>query len=96
MSYDFYGESRTHELKPGGKNIDVNYDNRKEYVDRYVEWKLNDSIEPFFTPLLTGFHSAVDTSLFCLLSAHEFYLLLCAEPDLDFEHLKDGTRYLLY
>lgn len=39
---------KTHELKAGGKDVDVTAANRREYVDRYVHWVLDESIAKQF------------------------------------------------
>lgn len=39
---------KSHELKAGGKDVDVTAANRREYVDRYVHWVLDESIAKQF------------------------------------------------
>lgn len=50
MSIDvnIYGEIKTHALKPGGEDIMVSEDNRREYVDLYLKYVLHDSIKVFY------------------------------------------------
>ena len=43
VDHEAYGEHKLHELKPGGKDIQVSEDNKKEYVKYvylflYVHW----------------------------------------------------------
>lgn len=43
-----FDEVKRHELKPGGKDIEVTEANRQEYVSLYVEWVLSGSIAKQF------------------------------------------------
>lgn len=92
-TYDVFGETRTQELKPGGEQIPVNFDTRKEYVDLYVDWLLNSSVEKQFKTLAEGFAQVVDSALWSLLTAEEAHMVVCWEPDLDFQDLRKGSRY---
>ena len=56
VEYDYYGELRRHELKPGGSQVAVTNDNRQEYVDLYTKWLLHDSIGNQFAAFAHGFH----------------------------------------
>ena len=38
VDYDSFGENKTVELKPGGKDIPVTEENKKEYI-KYVPWR---------------------------------------------------------
>jgi E3 ubiquitin-protein ligase HECTD2 len=44
-------------LKENGQNIDLTNENRKEYVDLYVDFLLNKSIYQQFKAFYFGFHS---------------------------------------
>ena len=44
------------ELKPNGSNIPVTKQNKKEYVDLYVDFLLNKSVEKPFEAFSNGFH----------------------------------------
>ena len=59
VEYDYYGELRTQELKPGGSQIAVTKDNRQEYVDLYTKWLLHDSISTQFAAFAHGFHEVL-------------------------------------
>lgn len=50
LEYEAYGEIKVHELKPGGKDVPVTEDNKKEYV-RWVEFStmsISAWLYPFF------------------------------------------------
>ena len=45
IEYTIFNEKYTYNLKPNGDEISVNYDNREEYVNLYVDWILNKSVD---------------------------------------------------
>lgn len=51
------------ELKPNGRNIPVTKENRSEYVDLYVEYKLTKSVETAFTGFRDGFNRVVTSAI---------------------------------
>eukprot|EP00064_Thunnus_orientalis_P021872 superscaffoldBa00006931_g22042 len=51
------GVVKTYNLKPGGDKIPVTKQNRKEYVQLYVDLLLNKSIYKQFAAFYHGFHS---------------------------------------
>lgn len=55
ITREVFGEVKTIALKDGGDKIRVTKDNRKEFVDLYVDYVLNKSIEKEFDSFNTGF-----------------------------------------
>lgn len=58
VEYDFFGELRRAELKPGGASIPVTAENRAEFVSLMVDYYLNASVAPQFAAFSAGFHEA--------------------------------------
>jgi hypothetical protein len=56
ISYEVFGDMKTVELLPGGSGMLVSADNREMYVDLYVEYLLDKSIETQFSAFAKGFH----------------------------------------
>lgn len=56
MFSKFCIQKREHELKPDGKNIYVSEGNKKEYVELFLKWRLEQSISEQMKPILKGFH----------------------------------------
>jgi hypothetical protein len=54
-SYESFGATVTHELKPGGAAIPVTAANLQEYVDAYTQWYLVGSVETQFKHFCRGF-----------------------------------------
>jgi E3 ubiquitin-protein ligase HECTD2 len=57
VSYTEYDTVKTVALKRNGENIDLTNENRKEYVDLYVDFLLNKLIYEQFKAFYLGFHS---------------------------------------
>jgi E3 ubiquitin-protein ligase HECTD2 len=57
VSLEEYGDVKTYKLKEGGENIPVTNENRKEYVELYLDWILNTAIYEQFRAFYLGFHS---------------------------------------
>ena len=55
VEYDYFGELRSIELKPGGSAIPVTNDNRAEFVRCMTDYYLNKSVEEEFSAFASGF-----------------------------------------
>eukprot|EP01091_Cochliopodium_minus_P009951 TRINITY_DN2563_c0_g1_i3.p1 TRINITY_DN2563_c0_g1~~TRINITY_DN2563_c0_g1_i3.p1 ORF type:complete len:558 (-),score=144.45 TRINITY_DN2563_c0_g1_i3:111-1784(-) len=94
VEYDYFGEKRVHELKPGGADIVLTNDNRKEYVDLYVDYSLNKSIEKQFGSFKKGFNTVVSGGAFFeFFVLEEVELLICGSKELNFKDLENKTTY---
>ena len=58
-SYDYFGMEQTVEFKEGGSHIAVTNQNKKEFVDLYVDWLLNKSVDTQFKPFYKGFYKVI-------------------------------------
>lgn len=90
---DVFGEKITVELKNGGKDIPLTIQNRQEYVDLFVEWKLEKSIKKQFTAFREGFLMVCGGDALKLFRAEELQLLICGSDVVDFDALEASTRY---
>lgn len=93
VSSDQCGTVKTSELKHDGANIPVTNENKKEYVDLYVDWLLNKSIYPQFKAFYHGFHTVCASNALIMLRAEEIDMLVCGNPKLDMKELKKVTVY---
>lgn len=55
VEYEYFGEKKTIDLKPGGSSVNVTEENRHDYVDLYTKFILEDSIREPFTVFIQGF-----------------------------------------
>lgn len=92
--HDMFGTARTHELKPDGGNINVTKENRKEYVDLYTNWLLNESIAEQFGAFRRGFELVVAKSpLKHMFRTQELEILVSGSQEYDFNSLESTTDY---
>ncbi|XP_061420057.1 ubiquitin-protein ligase E3A isoform X1 [Lethenteron reissneri] len=92
--FDMFGTPITQDLKENGEDIPVTNDNKKEFVDLYAEYILNQSVEKQFKAFRRGFHMVTSESpLKALFRPEEVELLVCGSRVLDFHALEDATEY---
>ncbi|XP_034754357.1 probable E3 ubiquitin-protein ligase HECTD2 [Etheostoma cragini] len=87
------GVVKSHNLKPGGDKIPVTKQNRKEYVQLYVDFLLNKSIYKQFAAFYHGFHSVCASDALMLLRPEEVEMLVCGSPELDMNALQKAAQY---
>eukprot|EP00049_Salpingoeca_infusionum_P027409 m.32070 g.32070 ORF g.32070 m.32070 type:complete len:843 (+) comp9487_c2_seq1:237-2765(+) len=93
-TYQAFGEVREVELKPGGSDIDVTKANKQEYVELYVDWLLNKSIEIPFNAFRDGFSSVVGNSrILSLFRTEELHELICGSSQLNLEDMQENAKY---
>ena len=90
---DKFGEKITVPLKPGGENIMINNTNKFEYVELYVEWYFNKSIDEYFKSFEKGFYKVFNKNLTKILTPQELELIICGTQILDFHELKIACVY---
>ncbi|XP_026526564.1 probable E3 ubiquitin-protein ligase HECTD2 [Notechis scutatus] len=88
-----FGIIKCYDLKPGGDKIPVTNENRKEYVQLYVDFLLNKSIYKQFAAFYYGFHSVCASYALMLLRPEEVEILVCGSPELDMHALQKHTQY---
>ncbi|KAL7990468.1 hypothetical protein Chor_013898, partial [Crotalus horridus] len=88
-----FGVIKCYDLKPGGDKIPVTNENRKEYVQLYVDFLLNKSIYKQFAAFYYGFHSVCASYALMLLRPEEVEILVCGSPELDVHALQKHTQY---
>lgn len=91
---DLFGNPVTHDLKENGDDIPVTNDNRKEFVSRYADHILNESIAVQFKAFRRGFLMVTNESpLKYLFRPDEIELLICGSRILDFHALEESAEY---
>eukprot|EP00850_Spirogloea_muscicola_P003742 SM000015S01242 [mRNA] locus=s15:773139:784742:- [translate_table: standard] len=93
VSYEYYGEVRTHDLVPNGGEVMVNNSNREQYVKLYVQYVLTESIATQFDAFSRGFLKVCGGPAFQLFRYEELELLVCGLPHFDFEALQKKAEY---
>ena len=93
---DKFGEKLVIPLKPNGENISVDINNKDEYVDLYLDWYFNKSIQENFASFEKGFYRVFSRNLSKILSPDELELIICGTQKLDFSELKSACTYEEY
>lgn len=88
-----FGTHTSFELIQGGEDIPVTEENRREFVDLYVDFFLNRSVHAQFEAFAKGFLMLCGGPALQLFSATELERLVCGNPCLDFDGLIKGSRY---
>uniref|UniRef100_A0A4W3ICI0 Ubiquitin-protein ligase E3A n=1 Tax=Callorhinchus milii TaxID=7868 RepID=A0A4W3ICI0_CALMI len=95
VSYsDLFGVPVIHNLKENGDQIPVTNKNKKEFVQLYTNYILNQSVEKQFKAFNRGFHMVTNESpLKYLFRPEEIEQLICGSRNLDFHALEEATEY---
>ena len=90
---DKFGEMVTIELKPGGEHIDVTNENKREYVERMVEWRIVKRVEEQFRAFISGFSELIPLDLINVFDERELELLMGGMSEIDVDDWKRFTDY---
>jgi len=90
---DKFGEMVTIELTPGGENIEVTDENKREYVERMVEWRIVKRIEEQFRAFISGFSELIPLDLINVFDERELELLMGGMSEIDVDDWKRFTDY---
>ncbi|KIV88705.1 E3 ubiquitin-protein ligase RSP5 [Exophiala mesophila] len=91
-----FGETKTIDLKPGGRDIPVTNENKREYVELVTEWKIQKRVEEQFNAFITGFNELIPADLVNVFDERELELLIGGIADIDVEDWKKHTDYRGY
>jgi ubiquitin-protein ligase E3 A len=92
-TYEVFGEEKSVELKPGGSEIELNNENRQEYVQLTIDYLLTKSIAKQYKAFSDGFLNVCEGDPLKMFRYEELQLLVCGSPELDFKQLEEVTRY---
>ena len=91
-----FGVTQVEDLKPGGRDIDVDDTNKKEYVELMVKWRIQKRIDEQFQAFITGFHELIPAELVNVFDERELELLIGGIAEIDVEDWKKHTDYRGY
>ncbi|CAG5101275.1 Similar to Smurf: E3 ubiquitin-protein ligase Smurf1 (Drosophila melanogaster) [Cotesia congregata] len=92
VEHSSFGVLRNHELKPGGKDITVTEENKREYVRLYVNYRFMRGIEQQFLALQKGFHELIPPQLLRPFDERELELVIGGLGSIDINDWKVNTR----
>jgi len=87
-----FGVVKLHELKTGGKEIQLTEANKKEYVKLYVNYRFMRGIEQQFLALQKGFTEVVPSQLLRPFDERELELIIGGLGSIDIADWKANTR----
>nr|XP_060611660.1 probable E3 ubiquitin-protein ligase HERC1 isoform X2 [Anolis sagrei ordinatus] len=77
---------------PGGNSIPLTFSNRKEYVERAIEYRLHE-MDRQVAAVREGMSWIVPVPLLSLLTARQLEQMVCGMPEISVEVLKKVVRY---
>ncbi|KAG7210586.1 hypothetical protein KM043_012104 [Ampulex compressa] len=92
VEHSSFGVLKNHELKPGGKDIPVTEENKREYVRLYVNYRFMRGIEQQFLALQKGFHELIPPPLLRPFDERELELVIGGLGTIDINDWKMHTR----
>ncbi|KAF7288526.1 E3 ubiquitin-protein ligase [Mycena chlorophos] len=91
-----FGEHVTIELKPGGEDIPVTEENKKEYVDAVVSYRIARRVKGQFDAFMEGLLELVPTELINVFDERELELLIGGMSEIDMDDWTKFTDYRGY
>jgi len=91
-----FGVTEIVDLIENGRNIPVTEENKQEYVQLVVEYRLTGSVKVQLEEFLKGFHDIVPAELVSIFNEQELELLISGLPDIDVDDWKNNTEYHNY
>ncbi|XP_047469714.1 E3 ubiquitin-protein ligase wwp-1-like isoform X2 [Penaeus chinensis] len=94
--FEVLGKITEVELKPGGKDIQVTEENKEEYIDLMMQWRLTRGQEAQTRHFLEGFSEVVPLEWLKYFDERELELLLCGMQEIDICDWQKHTIYRHY
>ena len=91
-----FGVLTTEDLIPGGRDIEVTNENKKEYIDLMVKWRIEKRIAEQFLAFKEGFHELIPQDLINVFDERELELLIGGIAEIDVDDWKKHTDYRGY
>ncbi|KAH6652657.1 hypothetical protein BKA67DRAFT_592939 [Truncatella angustata] len=91
-----FGVMTVEDLKPNGRNIDVTNENKKEYVELMVKWRIEQRIAEQFQAFKDGFQELIPQDLINVFDERELELLIGGIAEIDVDDWKKHTDYRGY
>ncbi|XP_077573493.1 itchy E3 ubiquitin protein ligase b [Stigmatopora nigra] len=102
---EILGEITTHDLKPGGGDIQVTEENKEEYIRLVAEWRLSRGVEEQTQAFFEGFNEVLPQQYLQYFDAKELEVMLCGMQEIDltdwqrntiYRHYNAGTKQILW
>ncbi|KAK5053102.1 hypothetical protein LTR84_002076 [Exophiala bonariae] len=91
-----FGEEKVVDLIPNGRNIPVTDENKREYVNAQVRYRLTTSVKDQLENFVRGFHDIIPAELIAIFDEQELELLISGLPEIDVDDWRANTEYHNY
>ncbi|PVF96727.1 putative ubiquitin-protein ligase [Serendipita vermifera] len=91
-----FGELVTIELKPGGADVPVTEENKAEFVDLMVEYRITKRVQEQYTAFMEGFNELIPQELINVFDERELELLIGGISEIDVDDWAKFTDYRGY
>lgn len=91
-----FGEEKVVDLITNGRNIPVTDENKREYVNAQVRYRLTTSVREQLENFVRGFHDIIPAELIAIFDEQELELLISGLPDIDVDDWRANTEYHNY
>ncbi|XP_075716794.1 putative E3 ubiquitin-protein ligase HERC3 isoform X4 [Rhinoderma darwinii] len=88
-----YGLTEMKPLVPGGDQITVNKENRKEFVDAYVDYVFNQSVHEWYEAFSTGFLKVCGGKVLELFQPSELRAMVVGSSNYNWQELEESAVY---
>ncbi|KAK3871366.1 hypothetical protein Pcinc_023478 [Petrolisthes cinctipes] len=93
VTQQFYDVTNSIPLKPGGDDIPVTTQNKQEYVDLLVDYKLTSSIAKQYQAFHDGFYRVCGGGILKLFQPMELMALVTGNENFNWAELEQNTEY---
>jgi len=90
---EVFGEQVQKELVPGGADIEVTELNKKEYINRVIEWRFVSRVKDQMMRFMEGFHDVIPMGSIDCFDEGELELLLGGIGCINVKDWRDNTEY---
>uniref|UniRef100_UPI0037E8F18B E3 ubiquitin-protein ligase NEDD4-like isoform X1 n=2 Tax=Semicossyphus pulcher TaxID=241346 RepID=UPI0037E8F18B len=90
---ELFGQTHQHELTPGGTEIVITNDTKKEYIHLVMQWRFVNRIQKQMTAFKDGFFELIPQDLIKIFDENELELLMCGLGDVDVNDWRENTKY---
>ncbi|KAL0832902.1 hypothetical protein ABMA28_001047 [Loxostege sticticalis] len=93
VNTEVFDQIQVHPLKEDGENISVTHENKQEYVDLYVDFLLNKSVENQFKAFNQGFQKVCGGRIIKLFRSHELMSVVIGNEEYDWDMFETNCEY---
>ena len=90
---EVFGQQTEYELRPGGADISVVEENKQEYVELMVRWRLSNGILAQTESMVKGLKEMIPPQYLNAFDAQELEWVIAGTPEINMEDWKSNTVY---